>query len=178
MNSESGDIESLEIHIRRSSARTKFFVFLIISLVLFRWTFQLTSQEVFWGFKLVNILFLIWLLISSCFATYEKYLETFTKGPAFSFSRHGFIDHRTKTPKIFKWEEVESVAWAARKWSWSRHILQIKLMQPPAIQKYGKYFGYHPYRIGSDSISSSKKRIAGRIKRAVPKDKYKTASTM
>jgi len=171
-NDDTPELEPLEIHIRKSNAKAKFIFYLLMSFVLLWGMVHLFRTDDLWGIALP---FFIWVFLASLFAAYEGYLCSFTKGPAFSFSKHGFIDHRRKLPKIYSWEEITSVAWAKRSY---HHILQIKLVSPPKIQSYGSFFGYHPYRISSSSIVSSKKRIAGRIKKAVPLGKYRTARNM
>ena len=173
------DTKPLEIHVDRIVFKRRIFWFACQFIFFSILTIALAISDEYWVVKYGFITVFLWLLFLTASVIYEGYVGLFTKGPVFSFSKHALIDHRAKIPKIYKWQEVEFVAWLARQDDQGKyHILQIDIHDKPKSQTFGWIIGYHPYWLNSRMITSPKHRLATRIKEAVPPGKYKTAKDL
>lgn len=173
------DTKPLEIHVERKIFKSQFFWSIIQIIFYFGSGIAIAFSNEKSVIKYLLVVFLVWITIVLIPIIYNGYLGLHTKGPVFSFSKHGLIDHRAESPIPLQRSDIKFVAWISHKDKIGEyHMLRIDLNKKPLTQKFGWMFGYHPFALNSRMITHPENRLATRIKSAVPPGKYRTARNL
>lgn len=165
------ELKPLELHPRKGRFKLGYiFGIAICSFML--WLILSTFLES----KIWLSTFFMWLFGLFCFVTFDSFRASRVKGPIFSFSKHGFIDHRSNPAEIYKWENVESIEWTSHSAKGIGYkLLRIDVSDLSIRQKLGKLFLHHPHEINSlQVILQSPTELGKALRSATPRGKFKT----
>ena len=107
---------------------------------------------------------------------YHKLSFLRSYGPAFSFSKHGFIDHRKYRSKIYRWDEIDYVSWTHHRTSKGGpyELLRVNPLRLTFRQKISKLLLNHPFEINLSQMDDALKDPEKRVEAAVPRSKFRT----
>jgi len=168
---EKKELKPLEIHPRKGGLKFGYVfgaLFCLGGIGLF--ILGLKKGEIF------PTIFFFWLLGMFGYEAFDSFRAARVKGPVFSFSKHGFVDHRSNPPQIYGWDKVESVSWTSHSSKGIGYkLLRIDISQLSMRQWIGKFFLHHPSEINSNQIIfQSPTELGKALRKATPRGKFKT----
>jgi len=166
------NLKPLEIFPHRGWNKFKFISMLLMGgLMLFASVSEIIEAEFGWGLAFIYI-------TGYCmFSSLYQYKTLLVKGPVFSFSKHGFIDHRARSIKIYRWPDIDSITWTQHSSKGIPYkLLRINPSHFTWFQKIGKVFLHHPYELYEYHIADNgiPEDLGQLLQTAVPAGKLKT----